>query len=381
MKILYVAGRWDPRLQDEYSGNDFGAYNTLKNQPESDVFLVGPFDFQFTLLERVLIKLYSFFSPKRLFKYSLQYPKKCAEIIKDAIVLFQPDIIFSKYSAPLVEVDFDLPLVYMCDSIVPFSKEIANEFAKASYRLMENWERRVISKADRVITFSQANANLIVSAYKTPEENVFVFPIPASVPENFLPDLEKSSKELSEPLHLLFVGKRPYLRGLDIAVELVKKLNSEGVRTNLRVVGMSGKNEDQIEFMGVYNKEQPEQLKEYFANFHWAHLLIHPSRFHSAGIVITEAASFGVPAITNDVGGLATTVLDNETGLVLKSGSTPTDYVAAIKSLIQDKSKYKRLSFNARRRFDSQLNWKVAGNTLYSIVKKTVNTNSEREKS
>ena len=65
MKILYVAGRWDPRLQDEYSGNDFGAYNALKNQPESDVFLVGPFDFQFTLLERVLIKLYSLLSPKR----------------------------------------------------------------------------------------------------------------------------------------------------------------------------------------------------------------------------------------------------------------------------------------------------------------------------
>ncbi len=33
MKILYIAGRWDPQFQTEYSGNDFGAYQALRSEP------------------------------------------------------------------------------------------------------------------------------------------------------------------------------------------------------------------------------------------------------------------------------------------------------------------------------------------------------------
>lgn len=76
MKVLYVAGRWDPRLQNEYSGNDYGAYHAIEKPPDVELSLVGPLDFQPNLLERGVAKIYRKMSGKRLFKYPLAYPRK-----------------------------------------------------------------------------------------------------------------------------------------------------------------------------------------------------------------------------------------------------------------------------------------------------------------
>lgn len=369
VKVLYVAGRWDPRLQNEYSGNDFGAYQALKAQPDIDLNLVGPLDFPWSIPEKAVMRIYRRISSKRLIKYPYSYIRKSAELIRTAIQQTKPDVIFSRYSAPLVNVELKVPLVYMCDSIVPFTRDLAAEFSRAGYRLMEYWERRVIEKSAKIITYSQANAALIDSEYGVSRGKLVVFPIPAFVPEEFLRQVDQEQKLLDVPLRLLFVGKRPHLRGVDIALETVQRLNAEGVPAQLRIVGMKGEDTDTARFMGVYDKENPEELRAYFSNFTWAQLLLHPSRFHAAAIVISEAAAFGVPAITNNVGGLATTVLHEQTGVVLPAGSSPDAYCAAIKSLINSPERYRLFRENSRRRFLSELNWDSAGKRLVDIIR------------
>jgi glycosyltransferase involved in cell wall biosynthesis len=140
----------------------------------------------------------------------------------------------------------------------------------------------------------------------------------------------------------------------------------------LRIVGYSGEDQAHVKFMGVYNKEDPEELKAYFDFFKWADLLIHPSRFHSAGIVISEAAAFGLPTITNAAGGLATSVQDDITGIVLPKHSLPSAYVQAMIALINDKDRYLRYRIAARDRFDSKLNWEIAGDKLFEIIRETL---------
>jgi len=369
MKVLYIAGRWDPRLQDEYSGNDFGAFHAIEKQTDIELSLVGPFDFQPNLFERGMMRLYQTFAGKRLMKYPLSYPKKCALVIKEAMNLSKPDLVFSRYSAPLAEMNFEIPLVYMCDSIVPFAEPLAGEFSKPAYRLMEQWEKSVIDKASRVVTYSHANAEMIVSAYGVPGEKVKVIPIPAFVPSDIVAGYNVAKRELSEPLRLLFVGKRPHLRGVDIAIEIVQQLNAEGTAAELRIVGMKGQDAEHVHYMGVYKKEDPKALIDYFGNFMWAQLLLHPSRFHAAGMVISEAAAFGLPTITNRVGGLATTVLHEKTGLVLPAGSPASAYCVAIKDLVGDPVKYKAFCQNARQRFETELNWGKAGEKLVDIIR------------
>ncbi len=378
MKVLYVAGRWDPRVQDEYSGNDYGAYNAIAKQPGVDLSLVGPLAFPSNSIERALTKVYRIISGKRLIKYSLTYPRKSSLVINEALLQIQPDVVFSKYSAPLAQVELEGPFVYMCDSIIPFSKDLANEFSKPAYRIMEKWERNVIQKATRVITYSQACANLIISEYDTPAEKVIVMPIPAFVPQQLQISETTDNVELKAPLRLLFIGKRERLRGVDIAIQTVKKLNEEGIAAELRIVGLSGSSDGMVRYMGVYNKEDTQALKNYFGNFLWAHLLLHPSRFHAAGIVISEAAAFGIPTITNSVGGLATTVLHEKTGLVLPANSPASEYCKAIKSLMHEPDRYLYFRRNARQRFTEELDWQVAGQKLFEIVRQAALTNSKQ---
>lgn len=369
MKILYIAGRWDPQTQTEYSGNDFGAYRSLLNDPGIELVLSGPFDFPPGWLERGLEKVYRRLTGKRLLKFPLSYPSKCAQEIQKSLDAVKPDLIFSRYSAPLAKVKLNAPLVYMCDSIVPFTQDLAAEFSKPAYRLMEAWERQTVEKARRVITYSQANADLIVSAYGKPADRVTVFPIPAFVPARLRKDLPEEHKDLNAPLRLLFVGKRAQLRGVDRAIATVRQLNAEGISADLRIVGMNGTDEEHIQYMGVYDKEKPEGEEAYFANFRWAQLLLHPARFHAAGIVISEAAAFGLPTLTNAVGGLATSVLHGQTGLVLPAGSPAADYCQAIKALMREPEKYQAFRVNARRRFDAELDWEKAGERLSKIIR------------
>jgi glycosyltransferase involved in cell wall biosynthesis len=110
-------------------------------------------------------------------------------------------------------------------------------------------------------------------------------------------------------------------------------------------------------------------LREYISQYQWAHLLIHPARYEAAGIVCSEAAALGVPTITNAAGGLATTVKDGVSGIVLPRGSAAETYVSAIEGLLEDPHKYQQMSRSARERYAHELNWRsMASNILVAFA-------------
>jgi len=368
MKILYVACRWDPTIQDEYSGSDYGAYHMIKRGDEIEVSLVGPFEDRPNLFEKLVTKIYQIFFNKRLIKYYPSSIRKMGKAVNQAIQEYNPDIIFSKYSAPMVFSKITKPFVYMCDSTIQWTKKYWPEFSKIGYEIMERWEEKSIKECDRIMTFSHENADIIRRHYHKDLEKIKVMPIPAYIPQSFIPPKESLSNTIGKELQLLFVGKRYHLRGTDIAIKVVELLNKNGIPAKLKIAGMKGKNGQYVEFMGIYDKENPQELADYYHCFESADLLLHPSRFHAAGIVISEAAAFGVPTITNAVGGLGTSVLHNQTGIVLPEGSKPEAYVRAIIDLIHNPKKYKEYQIVARERFDKELNWEVAGKRLLEII-------------
>jgi glycosyltransferase involved in cell wall biosynthesis len=140
-----------------------------------------------------------------------------------------------------------------------------------------------------------------------------------------------------------------------------------GYKTLLRIVGLDGENTETIKFMGLYNKTIPEQLKDYVANYEWANFLIHPARFEAAGIVPSEAAAFGVPTITNNVGGLGTTVADGVSGIVLPRLSPPEEYVKALIHYIEHPEYYIKLFKTTRERYQKELNWRVVSKKVYDL--------------
>ena len=366
MRLLFVAARWDPKNPDSGSGVNFNAYMELKDRVE-EIEIVGPFQSNLTFPERIVRKLSSKLSKKRLIKFYPSYVKESNAVVQKAIDSYKPDIIFSKSSIPLVNVHLSAPLIYMCDSSVKWVSDNWPPFSKVGLNIMEGWEKKVILKAAHIITFSQANANVLLNYYKIPSERITVHPIPSSLPHT-KEDFQQKNIDKNEPLRLLLVGKEFHRKGVDIAIETVKQLNDRDIPAELRIVGQDGQNSDHITYMGLYKKEDPQQLVQYMDNYRWAHFLLFPSRFDAAGIVPSEAAGFGVPTITNDAGGIATTVKDQVSGIVLKKHSPGLEYVQVIEHYRNHPDEYEVLCNSTYERYLAELNWNALGNKLYSLI-------------
>lgn len=370
MKILYVTARWDPHDPDSGAGVNFNLNSALQTWAK-DIEIVGPFEDDLTLVEKGITRVAKLFSNKRLIKFYPSYIDLSNQKVKKKLTEYQPDVVVSKASIPLVNVELNMPLVYICDSSVYWVKKEWPHFTKLGFWLMEKWEAKVIHKASHIITFSQANADVIHHHYRKPRSKITVHPIPSSLPPNYSVFKQKRM-DPTQPIHLLLVGKTYHGKGVDIAIKTSQLCNENGIQAQLRIVGQDGPTSDIIQFMGLFTKKDPQQLKEYMDQYRWAHFLIFPSRFDAAGIVPSEAAGFGVPTITNNAGGLATTVKDGVTGVVLMKNSPAEEYFKTIQYYINHPTKYEDLCRTTYNYYQSTLNWDVFGGLLKEIINQTV---------
>lgn len=366
MKLLFVAARWDPQNPDSGSGVNYNAYTILKDKIE-EIKIAGPFQSDLTFSEKVIRKIAERGQNKRLIKFYPSYVRNSNASVQKIMDDYQPDVIFSKSSIPLVNVKLSAPLIYICDSTVKWTTDNWPLFSKAGSKMMARWERKVIEKAAHILTFSQANADVLTDYYKIPAARVTVHPIPSSLPHK-AEDYQQKLINHSEPLKLLLVGKEYHRKGVDIALETTQQLNAAGIPAELRIVGQDGTNSGHITFMGLYQKKDPQQLKHYMDNYRWAHFLLFPSRFDAAGIVPSEAAGFGVPTITNNAGGIATTVKDGVSGIVLEKHSPAAEYVRVIQHYWQHPEDYQTLCQSTYARYQAELNWGVLGDRLFAII-------------
>lgn len=375
MKILYVTARWDPQDPDSGTGINWNTYSSLKTWAEK-IEIAGPFDIGLTLIEKGITRIAKFFTKKRLVKFYPSYINKSNQAVERKLSEYQPDVIVSKASIPLVNVKLNAPLVYLCDSTVYWVKNEWPHFSKLGFWLMEKWEAKVIQKASHIITFSQANADVIHEYYKKPKSKISVHPIPSSLPIK-ASVFEEKSLDPTQPIHLLLVGKTYHGKGVDIAYETVQLCNQNGLHAQLRIVGQDGPTSEHTQFMGLFAKKDPQQLQAYIDQYRWAHFLIFPSRFDAAGIVPSEAAGFGVPTITNNTGGLATTVTDGVSGVVLKKHSPAEAYFNIIQHYVNHPKAYEDLRNATYKRYQSALNWEVFGDLLKEIITETVQNQTD----
>jgi len=370
MKILFVTARWNPEDPDSGAGVNFNAYTALKNLGH-DIKIGGPFVSDLSIPERLVKKASESFTSRTLIKFYPSYIKRSNKAIRTLIEEYQPHLVFSKSSIPLVNVVLPVPFVYLCDSSVKWVKDNWPYFTKLGFYIMERWEKKVINKANHIITFSRENASVLRTYYHKPETQISIHPIPSALPQEF-GGYERKTFGGDHTLNQILVGRTYDRKGVDVAIEATKLLNNAGIKTHLRIVGQDGPSTENITFMGLYSKKVPSELFSYVENYKWAHLHIFPSRFDPAGIVPAEAAQFGVPTITNASGGLATTVKNNVSGIVLEKDSPAQKYVEVIEALWQDPQKYKQLCKSTYHRYQTELNWDTFGKFINEIIEETV---------
>jgi D-inositol-3-phosphate glycosyltransferase len=123
---------------------------------------------------------------------------------------------------------------------------------------------------------------------------------------------------------MLFVGRIQPLKGLDVAVETLARLDNP--RARLVVVGGASGADGEAEVnrvhalaesLGVVDRIDfvaPQAHHILSTYYRAADVVIVPSRSESFGLVALEAAACGVPVVASGVGGLITIVDDGVTG-------------------------------------------------------------------
>ena len=354
MKILYAALRHDPKNPDLASGVDYNFYNCFLSAGFK-VKIVGPFTDPPLLIERLIKKIYVKFTGKRYLKWDLSLILKASYAVNQAEKIYKPDVIFTIFPATIFQYKGRTPIVFRTDTTFQGWQEGGANFGRLPLRILTMIEHSAVKKSSCIITFSDWCKNELIKRHRICKDKIYVLPMPSALPSYCVPKkIDLSLKKLQLPLKLLLVGRDYKRKGVDIAININKELNKIGIASELTVCGLSEREIPKqkisnVKFVGPYRKSKPEELKEYIALYQSAHFLLHPARFEPAGIAPAEAAAFGVPTITNNVGGLATSVKDGVSGIVLPKFSPPDSYIKVILSFLRNQEAYYKLCETTRR--------------------------------
>jgi len=160
-----------------------------------------------------------------------------------------------------------------------------------------------------------------------------------------------------QPFQLLFVGRIIRQKGVHVIMAAMRILRQRKIPVSLTIVGRtppweSGYGEEvrrkarglHVNWVGFlpHNK-----LNKYYGK---AHCLICPSQWSEAfGLVNVESLASGRPVIASSLGGIRE-IVNSSCGILVKDYHSARAFARAIESLVSDRSSYRTMSMNARKR-------------------------------
>ena len=277
----------------------------------------------------------------------------------EAVVVFNPpDAAFLKTNIPIVVVH-DATWKQFTSTYPGFSE---NDLMETSYRSGFITERMAFHNARWLLFISKWAADAASQEYPLLRHKIRVIYPGANLPQAPGPSAVQQSiaGRTTGQCRLLFIGYALYRKGLDIAIETVTRLRSSGIDAVLQVVGSDRKpaaSDPRVRWHGRLNKFVLSEFTRLSRIYLESFVMVLPSRAECAGIVLCEAAAFGMPALVPQTGGMSEIVVNGETGYVLASKATPDAYASAIARLWGDPVIYRKLCENARTRYEKVLNW------------------------
>ena len=294
-----------------------------------------------------------------------------ARQIGDKLSCSDADIFLCQENAiPLAMVQPDRPMVLWTDatlgSLIDFYPYL-NNLCWETRRNLLILEQRVLERCSLIVLTSQWAAQQAHDLYKVPLSKIKIIPRGSNQSHNLPAEaIEVAIEQRAgqrHPCKLLFVGVEWQRKGGDTALAVATELNRQGLETELHVVGCVPP-VDLPSFVKVYGfidrTTSAGQLRvaELFQS---AHFLIFPTRADTFGVVISEAASFGVPALATEVGGIPSVVKADVTGKTFALESNPSEYCQFVMTYIADAERYRTLSYSTLKHYRNYMSWPAVG--------------------
>lgn len=235
-------------------------------------------------------------------------------------------------------------------------------------------ERKAIENSSLIILSSEWSRECVVKYYRCNPAKTEVLEFGANIDnKDIIPIDPYIGKGI---LYVLFSGVNWGRKGGDIAIDTVKKLNQDGFKSKLFLVGVDKKNipaeyrnRDYVEYVGFLGKNNPEEYKQYIEILRKCHCLILPTHAECSSIVLCEAAAFGLPAFTYDTGGLANYVINGKTGYRLNTNSKADDYAKVIERTIYN-NEMGTLHKGALSYYQERISWSAWSKRFAEVIVK-----------
>jgi D-inositol-3-phosphate glycosyltransferase len=263
---------------------------------------------------------------------------------------------------------WNIPLIQMFHTLAVMKDRVARNAEEEPSTLRIDSEGQLLRKADRVVAATPAEVAQIQWLYREDTSRVVVIP-PGVDTSRFYPIPKDEAKGfIGVPCPdrmLLFVGRIEPLKGIDILIEAVGILQSEGVldehpyclaviggdaqisheqmtdeMDRLQSLGKSLGVHDLVTFLGKRNQDT---LQYYYSA---AEVVVVPSHYESFGLVALEAMACGTPVVASETGGLAFLIKDGETGFHVPTAD-PKALAERLRTIIRDDALRERLGKQA----------------------------------
>jgi len=286
------------------------------------------------------------------------------------------DLFFSLSSQPIAYFKSKKPIVFYTDAT--FAQMIGFYFNNMSQESIKHGmliEKQALENTNLAIYASQWAADSAIKDYGINPEKIKVVPRGANIVCNrTYTDIKKIVQEKlkGDVVKLLFVGVEWYRKGGDKAYEIVKYLNDNNIKAELHIVGLKSIPVDPLpEYIinhGFLNKSNPVHNEKLETLYLESHFFLLPTVADTFGIVFAESNSFGLPALSYDVGGIASVILNDINGYCFDTSTNIEDIAKYISDVFNDKVRYEELCYNSFNEYESRLNWKVSGLKIQELI-------------
>ncbi len=363
----------DASSQASWSGTPLSILQALRRNPDVEVELISPLKtaakwkyLPLKLLCRLARENYDW----RREEGSLRY---FAAQIEPVFHTKRLDVVFSTSSIPLARLDRSIPSVFWTDAIfhaldgyypakwcertrITGRKQEETALQRCKFACYSSqWAAqgaRELTSPDRVKVLSYG-PNLRIEHGK----------------EEVLRWLRERRKSSPQECTLLFVSVDWQRKGGDVAVETARRLNQAGIPTKLRIIGHPPPQSlpPYVEAVGFLDKQQPDGYRKLTEMYQTSDIFILPSRAECYGVVVPEAAAFGLPALVSDTGGLAGSVVEGKSGFRLPVTDDGTLFAEKAKVILDD---YETFAGNAYAEFENRMNWDTSVELLVELLKR-----------
>ena len=282
--------------------------------------------------------------------------------VADDFADFNPDVMHANYwlsgvAGRLLKQRCHLPLLTTFHTLARVKAVSGDREPESRARA----EAEVMACADAVLANATAEADQLVEYYDADRSRIEIVP-PGVDHALFSPGSQAGARwalDTDDRPLLLFIGRIQPLKGVDLAVEALARMERTDARLWI-VGGASGQKgsrevdrirgliaqldlHDRVHFV----PPQPHHLLSTY--YRAADVCLVPSRSESFGLVALEAAACGVPTVASAVGGLLTLVDHGHSGYLVESRD-PDEYAAWIDTILADPVLARRLSVSAAAR-------------------------------